>query len=1215
MFIKDVIDLPERVQRGDFVLRLSEGVIKPKETIESYVVTPQLVRCFDEALALIRSAVDARSSKACYLHGSYGSGKSHFMAILHLILMGNSDARSIPELAATVNRNSDWMEGKKFLLVPYHMIGAESMESAILGGYADHVHRLHPHAPVPGVFRAEEIFKDAENLRRKMGDVSFFEKLNEGAAASDGWGDIGANWDAASFEAAVAAPPKDESRVRLVGDLVERFFTAARGHAEFVSLDDGLSIISKHSRSLGYDAVILFLDELVLWLATHSGDLAFVQREGTKLSKLVEAQTAERPAPIVSFVARQRDLKELIGETVPGVDQLNFGDILRHWEARFSKITLEDRNLPEIAAKRVLKPKSEAARQQIEAEFQKTATIREEVMNVLLTSHADREMFRKVYPFSPALVETLVAVSSMLQRERTALKVMLQLLVEQRDRLKLGDIVPVGDLFDAISEGDEAFSDAMKIHFDNAKRLYEQKLRPLLEIENGLRFDELADLPAGDVKATALRNDDRLVKTLLLSALAPDVESLRGLTASRLAALNHGTIKSPVQGREYQTVLAKFRKLAGEVGQIKIGDESSNPTISIQLTGVDTEAIIQQAQPEDNSGNRVRKIKEILFNQLGIDQQDDLFLRHDFTWRATRRSCDVLLTNVRELTEASLKKEGDEWRVIIDYPFDAEPFTPRDDIAKLEVFRSENQTPSRTIVWLPSFLSMSAKIDLGKLVKIDHILTGNRFPQFVTQLSLIERNDAKTLLENQRDQLWQRLIRYLEGAYGISKPEKDSVDTATELSEEEHFQALDDGLSLRPPVGANLQQAFLKLLDQALRYQYPAHPEFEDDVSLTPAVLKRVYAEIERATQDEEGRIFVEGQPRRKELRQIANPLKLGEMHETHFVLGHHWRTHFLRKESQHGGPMTVAKLRSWMDEPAPMGLPRQVQTLVIMVFAAQTNRSFYLHNAAVMPALENLSDEMELREQRLPSQAEWEVAIRRAGKIFGVTTSPLLNAGNVAKFIDDVRAAAEAAKAPCDDLASKLRDLLPRFSNQGTETPRFKTAHAAQQLVEAILNAKDGRLVEATSGVKLDASEDAVEKSVRKAPALLTTLESIKWDLLEAVRKLTEYRRERGEAIWAAVKDAFERDEYAVALGPALQEAESNAVRLLAEPPPRSPEPPKPRPGDDGEPKPGYTIILQGQDDEMTEKQMTKAVEEIRRALQSDKAARVKLTWEVFKQ
>ena len=76
----------------------------------------------------------------------------------------------------------------------------------------------------------------------------------------------------------------------------------------------GLCVISAHAKSLGYDGLILFLDELILWLATHSADLGFVQTEGNKLAKLVESRKADRPVPIISFVARQRDLRELIGE-------------------------------------------------------------------------------------------------------------------------------------------------------------------------------------------------------------------------------------------------------------------------------------------------------------------------------------------------------------------------------------------------------------------------------------------------------------------------------------------------------------------------------------------------------------------------------------------------------------------------------------------------------------------------------------------------------------------------------------------------------------------------------------------------------------------------------------------------------------------------------------------------------------------------------------
>ena len=52
-------------------------------------------------------------------------------------------------------------------------------------------------------------------------------------------------------------------------------------------LDDGLSIMSRHAKALGYDAVILFLDELILWLASRAADVSFVSSEGTKLVKLV----------------------------------------------------------------------------------------------------------------------------------------------------------------------------------------------------------------------------------------------------------------------------------------------------------------------------------------------------------------------------------------------------------------------------------------------------------------------------------------------------------------------------------------------------------------------------------------------------------------------------------------------------------------------------------------------------------------------------------------------------------------------------------------------------------------------------------------------------------------------------------------------------------------------------------------------------------------
>jgi len=140
------------------------------------------------------------------------------------------------------------------------MIGAKDMESKILGEYVRQIERLHPGTPIPGVYRSEALFKDAEGLRADMGDEQFFTKLNKGAAAhgASGWGEIAAGWGPESFEAAITASPKSEERVRLVGDLVENFYTYAKEwRSEFVDLDTGLSVISKHAKSLGYDGLIL----------------------------------------------------------------------------------------------------------------------------------------------------------------------------------------------------------------------------------------------------------------------------------------------------------------------------------------------------------------------------------------------------------------------------------------------------------------------------------------------------------------------------------------------------------------------------------------------------------------------------------------------------------------------------------------------------------------------------------------------------------------------------------------------------------------------------------------------------------------------------------------------------------------------------------------------------------------------------------------------
>ena len=89
-------------------------------------------------------------------------------------------------------------------------------------------------------------------------------------------------------------------------------------------------------------------------------------------------------------------------------------------------------------------------------------------------------------------------VSSLLQRERTALKIMLQLLVEQKDTTQAGRHRPSGrSVRRRRGRATKRSSDVMRVHFENAKKLYQQKLRPILERDHGLTFEQAALLPAG----------------------------------------------------------------------------------------------------------------------------------------------------------------------------------------------------------------------------------------------------------------------------------------------------------------------------------------------------------------------------------------------------------------------------------------------------------------------------------------------------------------------------------------------------------------------------------------------------------------------------------------------------------------------------------------------------------------------------------------------
>jgi hypothetical protein len=51
--IGELIELPQRLRKGDFVLNLAKSVTEPDKTLDPFVVTPQRIACFENALSFI----------------------------------------------------------------------------------------------------------------------------------------------------------------------------------------------------------------------------------------------------------------------------------------------------------------------------------------------------------------------------------------------------------------------------------------------------------------------------------------------------------------------------------------------------------------------------------------------------------------------------------------------------------------------------------------------------------------------------------------------------------------------------------------------------------------------------------------------------------------------------------------------------------------------------------------------------------------------------------------------------------------------------------------------------------------------------------------------------------------------------------------------------------------------------------------------------------
>jgi hypothetical protein len=683
MTISEAFELPraEDIRAMDFVVRLRDSdpdSDKVKRLVSDYVVTPAVAQELPRILAALKQVFDRGEEYGRFIHGSFGSGKSHFMTMLALLLEGVPAAwQKFRPLFAGMDHEA-WVDKARLLVVRIHMLTVRgrstSLDRAVYEGFNDALKR---HGKAPFEFlNVEAVLNEVRREAAEYGTIVWKRLETAGIVGSR-----------EEFEAIAAGSA--QGRERLARAWLQHKGRDPSDAGIDPRWSDGLKRMTEYARAQGFGGIVLMVDEFLLWLAEKSGQ-EFVQ-EINNLNVIVDHATGQRALPLFVFVARQRDLREFFPDLV---DESKIHEHLQHHAQRFEVTPLEDVELRHIVHGRVLKPRQPAA---VKAAIESLAEKHGNVLPALLAG-ARIDYLRDVYPFHPALIEMLVDVTSLMQRERSALRLLYELLVLYYPDLPLGEFLPVGSAFPAIFPQSGVEASKKTELMQDIHHQYHVRLAPAMQ-----RMMEEQGSEFGEDRRKAL---EQLVRTVLLAEVSPRLKQ-NGLTIERLVQLNSADVEGETFRGKLRVAETDLLALSQRVPDLQVAGQGKTALVRFVLGRVSLGEVLGRARSKvDNPAQRFRTFWGALRQVLGIEGHRGFEEggpnegEFELTWRRTRRRGSLKLGNVREMSYDEFAEPEGAFKVLIDYPWDEPGHTDDEDRLRAHNVR-RNRGQHYTACWLP----------------------------------------------------------------------------------------------------------------------------------------------------------------------------------------------------------------------------------------------------------------------------------------------------------------------------------------------------------------------------------------------------------------------------------------------------------------------------------------------------------------------------------
>ncbi|RKH71352.1 hypothetical protein D7X96_08775 [Corallococcus interemptor] len=801
--ITDAFELPrpEDIRAMGFVVKLREldpNSEEVEQLARDYVVTPAVEKELPRILDDMKQVFDRGEEYGRFIHGSFGSGKSHFMTMLSLLVEGappawkkfrpllNAHRDAKASKGGEASDHEAWLTKAGLLVVRIHMLSVRGKSTGFDRAVYEGLNAaLKRRGKAPFEFlNVDAIFEEVRREAKEYGEVVWKRLETEGI--------VGGRDD---FEALAAGSIQAKERFA-------RAWLKYKGRdASDAGIDprwsEGLKRMAEHAKAQGFGGIVLMIDEFLLWLAEKSGQ-EFVA-EINNLNVIVDHNTGQRPAPVFVFVARQRNLQEFFPDLV---DESKIHEHLDHHAKRFELTKLQDVELRHIVRGRVLRPKKP---DEVKAAVSSLSEKHSKVLPALLAG-SDLDYLRDVYPFHPALIEMLVDVTSLMQRERSALRLLYELLVVHYPKLPLGEFLPVGSAFSAIfpESGVEA-SKKVELMQDIHHQYYSRLAPAMAKMaeEGGAEFN--------DERRRAL---DQLVKTVLLAEVSPRLKQ-GGLTIERLVQLNAVDVEGETFRGQVRVAETDLLALSQRVPDLQVAGQGKTALVRYVLGRVSLGEILGRARSKvDNPAQRFKVFWLALREALGVagtkgfedggPNEGDW----DLPWRRTRRRGRIKLGNVREMSYDDFAPPDGAFKILIDYPWDEPGHTVDEDRLRATNVRKK-QGLLHTVCWLPRHMSPTELGVLTELAAVRYLLSDAGQEDLLETLGPQDKSKVLDQAGIRQKTLEGQLEDLLKEVY---------------VRHGEFFALISDVDSSRPreTLAENLEHIAALLMDR----RYPQHPTF-----------------------------------------------------------------------------------------------------------------------------------------------------------------------------------------------------------------------------------------------------------------------------------------------------------------------------------------------------------------------------------------------------